>query len=65
MKDHAFVARDQELARLHEHLGNALDVQGQICMIAGEAGSGKTTLINEFVQRSQKNHDQLLTAIGT
>lgn len=48
---HPFVGREAELARLDEGLRHAQHREGQICMIAGEAGSGKTSLIQTFVQR--------------
>ena len=40
-----FVARERELARLDEYLQMALDGQGRAVFVTGEAGSGKTSLL--------------------
>ena len=47
----AFVARERELARLDRALTRARSGRGQIIFVAGEAGSGKTALLDEFVRR--------------
>ncbi len=59
-----FVAREQELARLHTFLEQALAGQGQICFITGEAGAGKTALVTEFTRRAQKAHAELVVVTG-
>jgi len=64
MDDQSFVAREHELSQLQQHLGLSLLGQGQVVLIAGEAGAGKTMLVNHFVQRSQQADKELLTAIG-
>ena len=46
-----FVARERELARLDGFLELAEAGQGQVAFVIGEAGSGKTALINEFAAR--------------
>ena len=51
-----FVAREPELALLEEHLEAALAGQGKVVFVTGEAGSGKTTLIQEFARRAQEVH---------
>jgi len=43
------VGREAELGRLQEHLERALEGTRQILFIAGEAGIGKTTLVNLFL----------------
>jgi predicted ATPase/DNA-binding winged helix-turn-helix (wHTH) protein len=43
------VGREPELALLHERLTLALDGQRQVVWITGEAGIGKTTLLDAFV----------------
>ena len=48
-----FVARERELARLHEYLDLALAGQGRAVFVTGEAGSGKTALIQEFARGAQ------------
>src|SRR5512136_2277587 len=59
-----FVARQRELAQLEAFLDRALDGQGGVCFVAGEPGSGKTTLTQEFIRRSQEAHTDLIAAIG-
>lgn len=43
------VAREAELARLHELLDRALDRERQIVFVTGEPGIGKTALIEAFL----------------
>jgi DNA-binding SARP family transcriptional activator len=43
-----FVARERELAQMSRYLDAVLSGQGQVVLVTGEAGSGKTTLIHEF-----------------
>jgi DNA-binding SARP family transcriptional activator/predicted ATPase len=59
-----FVARETELARLDRILNLALTCQGSVVFISGEAGSGKTALINEFTRRAQNAHAKLVVASG-
>jgi predicted ATPase len=57
-----FVAREAELQQLDGFLHQALAGEPQLCFIAGEAGTGKSTLIREFVKRSQEQHENLICA---
>ncbi len=59
-----FVGRKRELQRLDELLALTLAGQGQVCFLAGEAGSGKTALIQEFTRRAQSAHNDLVVASG-
>ena len=59
-----FVARDTELARLAASLDRACTGSGQIVLITGEAGSGKTALINEFIRQALHAHGDVLAAGG-
>lgn len=59
-----FVARERELALLDENLENALAGHGRVVFITGEAGSGKTSLIQEFSERAQAAHADLVVASG-
>ena len=59
-----FVSRDEELERLDNLLGQAIEGQGQICFITGEAGLGKTSLTSEFARRAQLRDKELLIVIG-
>lgn len=43
-----FLGRERELALLHERLGMARDGQGQIIIVSGEPGIGKSCLLREF-----------------
>jgi serine/threonine protein kinase/tetratricopeptide (TPR) repeat protein len=59
-----FVGREQELERLTRSLEAALAGKGQVALVTGEAGSGKTALINEFARRAQEDHADLIVAAG-
>lgn len=59
-----FVARHRELARLEAFLEEALAGKGRVCFVAGEPGSGKTALAQEFIRRAQEAHTDLIAAIG-
>jgi len=59
-----FVARTRELEKLNEYLTAALDGNGGVVFVTGEAGSGKTTLIQEFARLAQDEYPDLLVANG-
>ncbi|MEJ2556771.1 MAG: BTAD domain-containing putative transcriptional regulator, partial [Anaerolineae bacterium] len=59
-----FVAREGELAQLGQHLATALDGNGHIVFVTGEAGRGKTALMDEFARRSQESYADLIVASG-
>jgi serine/threonine protein kinase/tetratricopeptide (TPR) repeat protein len=50
------VGRDQELAALHEELDRARDGKARMIVVSGEAGAGKTTLIEAFVGQLERQH---------
>jgi predicted ATPase len=52
------------LARLDGFLELALDGRGRVAFVTGEAGSGKTALIQEFSRRSQDICADLVVASG-
>jgi DNA-binding SARP family transcriptional activator len=60
-----FVGREQELARLGRLLDGALTGQAGMALIAGEAGSGKTALLDEFARRAGQAHGDLLVLRGS
>ena len=60
----AFVGRERQLGQLNTYLDRALSGQGQVCFVAGEAGSGKTALVTEFARRAQDQHADLVVAVG-
>ena len=55
-----FVGREHELDRL----GRALGESGQPLFVVGEAGSGKTSLVHEFIRRAENEHQALIVALG-
>lgn len=64
MANKVVVSRERELAALNTFLDRAVDGQGQVCFVTGEAGAGKTVLIAEFVRRAQDAHPDLIVAVG-
>ena len=58
------VGREQELGRLDKFLDQIFNVKGQMVFVTGEAGSGKTTLIQTFIHQAQKLHPDLIVASG-
>lgn len=60
-----FVGREPELSRLNKHLAEALAGLGNICLISGNAGSGKSALVGEFTRQATAQHKKLVCAIGT
>lgn len=64
MTEPVFVGRGREMARLNSFLGRALVGQGQVVFISGEAGSGKTALVEAFAEEAQRQVDDLIVAIG-
>ena len=47
-----FVGRERELGELEQFLDRAAEGHTQVVFVAGEAGSGKSTLVDEFVRRA-------------
>ncbi|MGD8806496.1 MAG: DUF2791 family P-loop domain-containing protein, partial [Chloroflexota bacterium] len=59
-----FVGREPELTRLDSYLEAVLDGQGQVAFLAGDAGSGKTSLLNAFTARAGQREPRLLLGWG-
>ncbi len=59
-----FVAREFAMATLRHAFDAAHSGHGQVIFVAGEAGSGKTTLIEEFTRRIRRQHPDLIVATG-
>ena len=59
-----FVARERQLSTLQRFLDRALGGEGQVVFVTGEAGSGKTALIQEFVRRNLAQHPDLVPIYG-
>jgi DNA-binding SARP family transcriptional activator len=60
-----FVARDAELRRLNEFLQATLSGQGRVAFVTGDAGQGKTAILQEFARRAQVAHPDLIVAGGS
>lgn len=59
-----FVGRRTELRRLEGFLERVLAGEGQVVLITGEAGAGKTALVAEFARQAQREYPDLVMAIG-
>jgi predicted ATPase/DNA-binding SARP family transcriptional activator len=59
-----FVARENELQRLETTLHTALEGRGRVVFVTGEAGQGKTMLIQAFAQRARAAWPQLIVVKG-
>jgi DNA-binding SARP family transcriptional activator/predicted ATPase len=59
-----FVARERELAQLDRYLNAAVASQGKVVFVTGEAGSGKTALIQEYARRALEAHADLVAVSG-
>src|SRR5512136_1906453 len=64
MAQTTFIGRKTELHRLEETLKRAEDGQLQVIFIAGEAGAGKTALVEEFTRLREDADPKLITTIG-
>jgi DNA-binding SARP family transcriptional activator/tetratricopeptide (TPR) repeat protein/energy-coupling factor transporter ATP-binding protein EcfA2 len=59
-----FVARESELAQLENYFQQVNNGQGRVVFIIGEAGSGKTSLLQEFSQHIQESFQDVIIAKG-
>ena len=59
-----FVGRERELKRMNELLRTALAGKGRVIFVTGDAGRGKTTLLDEFARRALDTYPDLLVATG-
>lgn len=62
--DPPFVARQQELDQLTNFLDLAQTGAGSVAFVMGEAGSGKTALVQEFARRAQRHYPELIVVGG-
>ncbi len=60
----SFVARQRELDRLNRFLATALTGQGQVVFVTGEAGCGKTMLLQAFARQAQAKYPALIVVGG-
>lgn len=59
-----FVERRAEQERLDAFLAAALEGRGGVALVAGEAGIGKTALLEAFVADACRRHRDLVAAVG-
>jgi len=53
--------REKELEELHCLLKSAIEGKGKTVLVSGEAGSGKTRLVEEFLQKTEKKNVAVLS----
>jgi DNA-binding SARP family transcriptional activator/predicted ATPase len=59
-----FVSRQDALNRLHIVLNRAMAGNGQLLMVTGSPGQGKTALVQEFLHQALETHPALAAAWG-
>jgi tetratricopeptide (TPR) repeat protein len=59
-----FVGRESELSQLERHLATAIGGQGHLLLVTGEAGIGKTFLIEHFLALTAKCYPDVRIARG-
>jgi len=59
-----FVCQHDPLARLHKALNHAIAGKGQLMLVTGSAGQGKTALVQEFVGQALEANPGLVAAWG-
>ena len=58
---HDIVGREAELSRMKECLARAMDGDGSTILVSGEAGIGKTRLLEEFVSFTATQKVEILS----
>ena len=64
VEERLFVARKSELIKFGEQLNDAVNHHGRVVFITGEAGSGKTSLLQECIHRIINDHQNIIVANG-
>lgn len=64
MTQNATVGREYELKHMEVLLAATVAGRGRTCFISGDAGSGKSTLVQEYVSRALNNR-KVVVAIGS
>ena len=59
-----FVGRELELERLDQELESALEGDGRVLFVTGDAGNGKSSLMNAFARQASDIQPDLLVAWG-
>jgi predicted ATPase len=65
MQEPVFVGREREIEELRRHLEKTLAGQGKVCFISGQAGSGKTALVRQFMVQALAADPDLVVAVGS
>jgi len=65
MQEDVFVGRKHELQELNGYLDKTLSGQGQVCFVTGQAGSGKTALVHQFMQQALTTDPDLIVVMGS
>ena len=60
----SFVGRDLEMKRLEGHFENMLGGGGKLVFLTGEAGMGKSSLAERFINSIRPRHPELRVATG-
>jgi predicted ATPase/DNA-binding SARP family transcriptional activator len=63
IKEH-FVGRERQLSQLEAFLEAAKSGQGRVAFVSGEAGWGKTRLLDQFSHHAQERFPDLIVASG-
>ncbi|MDH3943920.1 MAG: protein kinase, partial [Anaerolineae bacterium] len=63
-KKEVFVGREGQLTTLEAFSEKAIAGDGQLVFITGEAGRGKSALMEEFGRRATDKHNELIIAMG-
>lgn len=64
-QEHTFVGREKELAALHSGARHTAQGRGRVMFVAGEAGSGKTSLVHEFARQLGRDDHPWLVIYGS
>ena len=64
MLQNTFIGRKAQLHVLDDFLKKAAGGQLQVALIAGEAGAGKSSLVEEFIRSREEADPTLITALG-
>src|SRR5258706_5712595 len=64
MPQNPFIGRKAEMRRLEAYLQTAASGRLQVVFIAGEAGLGKSFLVDEFIRTREEADPQLITSVG-
>jgi len=59
-----FLARENELARLHGFMEEAFAGKGCICFVTGDPGAGKSALLAAFARQAIEAHPDIVIAAG-